>query len=174
MPAVAGSGLHALPERRAQRKPRPIPALPAVFWFLRSSCVFALWVSTSRRERHRRHVWRGRARACEIVAATLDKWRCELIEFGGEFDHVHVLFRAHPALDVSSLVNNLKTVSSRRLRVEFAKELRTHYRKPVLWHGAYYVGTVGHASLETVKRYVERQGRDLWPAKRRAAEQKNR
>ena len=111
-----------------------------------------------------------RERLREILAATLLKWRCELTEFGGESEHVHLLFSAHPALDISNLVNNLKTVSSRLLRSEFGPALRQLYWKPVLWHGAYYVGTVGHASLETVKRYVERQGQDLWSAKRRAAQ----
>lgn len=112
-----------------------------------------------------------RERARAIVADTLTAWRCELIEFGGEPDHVHLLFAAHPVLDASRLVNNLKTVTSRRLRSEFAAELRQFYWKPVLWHGAYYLGSVGCASLETVKRYVERQGQDRWPAKRRAAQQ---
>ena len=84
-----------------------------------------------------------RERLKEILAATLVKWRCELVEFGGESDHVHLLFSAHPALDISNLVNNLKTVSSRLVRSEFGPVLRQHDRKPVLWHGAYYVGTMG-------------------------------
>jgi len=44
----------------------------------------------------------------EILAA----WRCELIEFGGEADHVHLLIAVHPALNLSTLVNNLKTASA--------------------------------------------------------------
>lgn len=111
---------------------------------------------------------RDRARA--ILSDLLQAWRCEMIEFGGEEDHIHMLFAAHPALDMSKLVNNLKTVSSRRLRSEFADELRKYYWKPVLWHGAYYIGTVGGASLETVKRYVEQQGQDKWSPSRRAAQ----
>ena len=98
-----------------------------------------------------------------ILAETLEKWRCELIELGGESDPIYLLFLGHPALDLSNLVNNLKTVSSRLLRSAFAKQLRRFYGKPVLWHGAYYVGTVGKASLETVKNYVERQGQGRWP-----------
>lgn len=109
------------------------------------------------------------ARFGEIASATLADWRCTLLEHGGEADHVHLLFQAHPALDLSRLVNNLKTVTSRLLRKEFAGDLAQFYWKPVLWHGAYYVGSVGNASLETVRRYVEEQGRDRWPAKRRAA-----
>jgi putative transposase len=65
---------------------------------------------------------RGRAR--EILADALTAHRCRLIEFGAEEDHVHLLFSAHPALDISKLVNNLKTVSSRRLRSEFAEDIR--------------------------------------------------
>lgn len=110
------------------------------------------------------------ARCAEVLGSVLADWRCTLVEFGGEADHVRVLFRAHPALELSRLVNSLKTVSSRLLRKEFAADLRAFYWKPVLWHGAYYVGTVGRASLDTVRRYVEEQGRDRWPAKRRQAQ----
>lgn len=90
----------------------------------------------------------------EILAA----WHCELIEFGGEADHVHLLIAIHPALNISVLINNLKTASSRRVRNRFAEHLAPFYRKPVFWHRAYYVGSVGGATLETVRAYVEKQG----------------
>ena len=105
------------------------------------------------------------SRAEGILAEVLRDWRCELVEFGGEADHLHLLFRAHPAMELSRLVNNLKTVSSRLLRKEFAEHLAKFYWKPVLWHGAYYVGTVGDASLATVRHYVETQGRGRWPGR---------
>ncbi|PSO85902.1 MAG: hypothetical protein BRC43_12875 [Cyanobacteria bacterium QS_3_48_167] len=49
----------------------------------------------------------------------LAKWECELVEFNGESDHVHLLFRYHPSLQLSKLINNLKTVSSRVLRRDY-------------------------------------------------------
>lgn len=168
-------------------KPEAIPTLHLFLyypWFewaeqvvdTRNNAVFDLRYHLVLVTKYRRKALtaRMRERLQEILAATLVKWRCQLMEFGGESDHVHLLFSAHPALDISHLVNNLKTVSSRLLRSEFGPALRQHYWKPVLWHGAYYVGTVGHASLETVKRYVERQGQDLWPPKRRAAQNQGR
>ncbi|MHB1684806.1 MAG: transposase [Bacilli bacterium] len=36
--------------------------------------------------------------------------------------------------------------------------MRRFYWKPFFWHRAYYVGSVGHASLETVKQYAPSQG----------------
>lgn len=85
-------------------------------------------------------------------------WRCELVEFGGEEDHVHLLVSIHPALSISELINNLKTASARRTRNRFEDHLKPFYQKPLFWHRAYFVGSVGETSLETVKEYVERQG----------------
>lgn len=94
----------------------------------------------------------------EAFAEILAAWRCTLIEFGGEADHVHLLVGIHPALNLSTLINNLKSASARRMRNRFADHLRQFYGKPYFWHRAYYVGSVGGASLETGKRYVEAQG----------------
>jgi putative transposase len=55
------------------------------------------------------------------------------------------------------LVNNLKSASSRQLRAKYESHLRQFYWKSLFWHRIYYTGSVGHASLETVKRYVEYQ-----------------
>lgn len=91
-------------------------------------------------------------------AEILVAWRCTLIEFGGESDHVHLLVDIHPALDLSVLINNLKTASARRTRNRFAEHLAPFYRKPLFWHRAYFVGSVGGATLETIRAYVEAQG----------------
>lgn len=98
-------------------------------------------------------------------AEILEAWRCRLVEFGAEPDHVHLLIDIHPALDISSLINNLKTASARRARARFAEHLAAFYRKPLFWHRAYYAGSVGGASLETVKAYVEAQGTEEHAAK---------
>lgn len=96
----------------------------------------------------------------------LAAWRCTLVEFGGEEDHVHLLVDIHPALDISVLVNNLKTASARRARSRFAEHLAPFYSKPLFWHRAYFVGSVGGATLETVRAYVEAQGTKEQPRKK--------
>ncbi|WP_146004094.1 IS200/IS605 family transposase, partial [Fischerella thermalis] len=62
-----------------------------------------------------------------IIKELLFKWECELIEFGGESDHVHLLIETHPSVDLSKLVNNIKTVTSRKLRCEFSQHLKKFY-----------------------------------------------
>lgn len=81
-----------------------------------------------------------------------------MLEFGGEPDHVHLLIEIHPSLDISVLINNLKTASSRRVQNRYDEHLKKFYYKPVFWHRAYYVCTVGGASLDVVKAYVQSQG----------------
>ena len=95
-----------------------------------------------------------------LCKAPLERsWRtgCTLLEFGGEADHVHLLAEIHPALNSSTLINNLKTAFG-RARNRFSDHLKPFYSKPYFWHRAYYVGSVGGATLETVRRYVESQG----------------
>ena len=90
----------------------------------------------------------------DIFSDVLSKWDCQLAEFGVEEDHCHLLIEAHPALNLSRLVGNLKTVSARHIRKEFPEHLAPYFWKPYFWSRAYAVTTTGGASLETVKEYV--------------------
>lgn len=80
----------------------------------------------------------------------------ELKECDGEADHVHMLIEYPPTVQLSKLVNNLKDVTSRRLRNEFL-DLRAAYGKPVLWSRSYFVGSCGVAPLGVVKKYIQLQ-----------------
>lgn len=94
----------------------------------------------------------------DIFADVLQKWRCRLMEFNGEADHVHLLISAHPALDLSRLIGNLKTVSARRVRAEYEEYLKKFFWKPYFWSKAYTVISVGNkAPLEVLIRYIQEQ-----------------
>jgi putative transposase len=93
-----------------------------------------------------------------IFGETLGKWRCELIEFNGETDHVHLLIQTNPAVQLSKLINNLKTVSSRLIRRDFRGHLSRIYRKPVFWHRSYCLISTGGATIEILRKYIEEQG----------------
>ena len=67
-------------------------------------------------------------------------------------DHVHLFVAADPTKAPQYLANQFKGYTSRVLRQEFA-HLRN--RSSVLWSRSYYVGSVGHVSEETVKKYIE-------------------
>jgi putative transposase len=83
---------------------------------------------------------------CEDFGATLE-------EMDGEDDHVHLLVAYPPTAAVSHLVNSLKGVSSRRLRVKF--KLRTH--REHLWSPSYFAASCGGAPLSIIREYIENQ-----------------
>jgi putative transposase len=95
----------------------------------------------------------------EIMRAVCTDFECELVEFNGQDNHVHLLVNFPPKVAVTKLVNSLKGVSSRRLRQEF-DDLTPHYwRANKLWAGSYFAGTVDGAPLSIVKQYIEQQNR---------------
>jgi len=94
-----------------------------------------------------------------IITELCIKWDIELIEFNGEADHVHLLIDMHPNIMPSKFINNLKTVSSRLIRKAFADHLAQYYWKPVLWTRAYCLLTTGGATIDTIRRYIEKQER---------------
>lgn len=69
-------------------------------------------------------------------------------------DHVHLFIETDPTLAPAHIANQFKGFTSRILREEF-RHLRS--RMPALWSRSYYVGTVGHVSDATVKRYITNQ-----------------
>ena len=92
-----------------------------------------------------------------IMAETIKKWECELIEFNAESDHVHMLIAMIPKVAPSVFVNNIKTVSSRLIRKDFREHLAGYYRKPVFWSRSYCVVSCGGAPLSIIKQYIQQQ-----------------
>ena len=90
--------------------------------------------------------------------ALLQKWGGTLVECNGEADHIHLLVELPPTVTLSTVVNNLKTVSSRLLRTAFRQELARWYRQPVLWSRSYCVLSCGGAPLSVLCQYIEQQG----------------
>ena len=94
-----------------------------------------------------------------IMRAVCADFGCELVEFNGETEHVHLLVNFPPTVALSRLVNSLKGVSSRRLRQEFPDLARHYWRARRLWSGSYIAGSVGGAPLNVLRAYIEQQRR---------------
>ena len=86
-----------------------------------------------------------------------ENWGCKITEINTDKDHMHILFEAKPQIQLSKLINNFKTVSSRRIRKEFAEELRQYYWKPYFWSYSYFICTVSDCSRALVKNYIINQ-----------------
>lgn len=85
---------------------------------------------------------------------------CNILEFGGAEDHVHILFETPPQIQLSKLVNTLKTVSSRLIKKQYEQHLKNYYWKSAFWSRSYCIVSTGGATIETIKEYIENQGKD--------------
>ncbi len=98
-------------------------------------------------------------RCGKILEELLIKWDSSVIDFNGEADHVHLIFRYTPQTELSKFINNVKTVTSRYLRKEFPDRVNQFYYKDVLWNGSYFIASCGGVTVETLKKYVENQAK---------------
>lgn len=94
-----------------------------------------------------------------ILESLCVAWGRHLLECSGEPDHLHALIDLPPKARRSDVVNNLKTVLSRRLRAAYPG-LRAAYRgKAVLLSPSYCNISAGGAPIEILRQYVENQKR---------------
>ncbi|MFG2775632.1 IS200/IS605 family transposase [Streptomyces sp. NPDC048350] len=126
-------------------------------------CAFALHAHLVFVTKYRHKVFKDAhlQRIKEIMRAVCEDFECELVEFNGEDNHVHLLVNFPPKVALSKLVNSLKGVSSRRLRQEYPELVRHYWRAQRLWSGSYFAGSVGGAPLSIVRQYIEQQNRPL-------------
>ena len=78
-------------------------------------------------------------------------------EWNHDFDHVHVLFKAHPKSELTKFINAYKSASSRLLKKEYP-EIKQKLWKDHFWSQSFCLLSVGDADIDTVRKYIENQG----------------
>ncbi|GLX00551.1 IS200/IS605 family transposase [Microtetraspora sp. NBRC 16547] len=126
-------------------------------------CVFGLHAHLVFLTKFRHPVFTGThlERMEQIMRDVCADFECELAEFNGEADHVHLRVNFPPKVALSRLVNSLKGVSSRRMRTEFPDLARHYYRANKLWSGSYFAGSVDGAPISVLRQYIEQQNRPV-------------
>ena len=97
-------------------------------------------------------------RLIEISYSIIESdWKSKIISINTDEDHIHILFETSPQTQLSKLINNYKTVTSRLIRKEFSKQLKQYYWKPYFWSDTYFISSVSDTSEAMIKRYIEKQ-----------------
>jgi putative transposase len=125
-------------------------------------CIFALHVHLVFVTKYRRKVLSGVAHETlrNLFIRICEDFEARLVESNGEDDHVHLLVEYPPKVAIAKLVNSLKGVSSRRLRV-LHPEIAQRYYQGVLWSPSYFAASCGGAPLSIIRQYVENQRQSL-------------
>ena len=108
--------------------------------------------------KYRHRVLKGKIaeRVKELLyeCADVNRWKIE--ELNIQPDHVHMILQFRPDIAISKIVQLFKGKSSRIIRQEFP-ELKEFYWGSSFWGDGFFVETVGHCDLETIKNYVKNQ-----------------
>ena len=96
-------------------------------------------------------------RAKEIFSYIAPSYGITLEEWNHDEDHVHVMFRAKPATEISRFINAYKSASSRLLKKEYP-EIRNKLWKDYFWSRSFCLITAGGAPIEVIREYIESQG----------------
>jgi putative transposase len=92
----------------------------------------------------------------ELIQIKATEMQCEVLELEVQPDHVHLLIEVDPQFGIHKALKRIKGATSHDLRNDPRfKWLKS--RLPTLWTNSYFVSTVGGASLDVVKRYLQNQ-----------------
>jgi putative transposase len=135
-------------------------------WRTGRSCIFKNFIHLVFVTKYRRDVFTKEMLLDmkEIFNETCKQMNSELLEFGGEDDHVHLLISYPPKKALSNIVGKLKGKSSYILRNKYWEQIKAKLWGAHLWSPSYCAVSCGGAPLEIVKKYIETQ-REPPPAK---------
>ena len=123
-------------------------------------CVFQMHVHLVFVTKYRRAIFDDDAlrRLRTYFEKVCTDFEAQLVEMDGQTDHLHLLINYPPKHSVSTLVNSLKGVSSRLLRLE-RPDIQRRYWKGVLWSPSYFAASCGGAPISILREYIEQQNR---------------
>lgn len=81
----------------------------------------------------------------------------EVIEQECGEDHLHLLFRAKPTLDITKYINVIKGQTARELRKKYKDFLADKLWGDSFWSPSYFIATTGNVTIDILKEYVENQ-----------------
>lgn len=97
-----------------------------------------------------------RERLKQIIWSLSDELGIEILAQEPAEDHHHILFTATPTTNLSTVVNVIKGVTSRRLRQEFP-QTKEFLWDDSFWSNSYFIASTGQVGLDVLMSYVESQ-----------------
>ena len=83
----------------------------------------------------------------------------DVVEIETDMDHVHILAAFGPEHAIRTIINALKGVTARIIRRDHWEEVSKQLWGDSFWSDSYYISTCGGVTVETIRKYVENQGR---------------
>ena len=88
------------------------------------------------------------------------RYSIRFLEIGTDKDHVHLLLQAAPKLSPTQIIRTVKSITAKEIFLR-CPDVKKKLWGGEFWTDGYFVSSVGqHASEETIRKYVQNQGRE--------------
>ena len=127
------------------------------------NCVFSLQYHLIIVVKYRKKVFENNSiiNDTKVIFQEISKeFEVDIIEQECGNDHVHILFRAKPTLDITKYINILKGHSSRKIRKNYKDFLKDKLWGEHFWSPSYFLSTTGNVTIDILKEYVENQRKE--------------
>ena len=95
----------------------------------------------------------------DIFLAISKDYDFEILEMESDKDHIHLLIESEPKISILQIVRVLKSKSTIELWKNHSEQLRKDFwYQNMFWSRGYFACTIGNASEETIRKYIENQG----------------
>jgi putative transposase len=73
-------------------------------------------------------------------------------------DHIHILLTISPSICVASYVRRIKQSTTQSIWGRFKWLKKQFWLEKTFWSDGYFVCSVGNASADTIRKYIQEQG----------------
>lgn len=111
--------------------------------------------------KYRKSILKGEIsdRLKELCLEVAEKHDFIIEEIETDKNHIHMIISCNPRYNVMKCIQLIKQITGYYLFKEFPHIKKYHLWKGQFWSRSSFVATVGSVSLETVKKYIENQGK---------------
>ena len=81
----------------------------------------------------------------------------DIVELEVPTDHIHLVIRSEPKVSPSSIMQIIKSISAREFFRLHPEVKRKYFWGGKLWTQSYFVETIGNATEEVIRQYVQDQ-----------------
>ncbi len=107
--------------------------------------------------RHKVFVEPYRSNLKAIIEKIGYDYNIEVVELEIPEDHLHMIVRGEPKLSPSKVMQVVKSISAREFFRLYPEIKRRYFWGGKLWTQSYFVETIGNASEDTIRAYVQNQ-----------------
>lgn len=94
----------------------------------------------------------------KLVMEIADQSDFVISEFEVDRDHLHLLIESEPKLSPLQIIRRLKQESTVRLWKNYPDLTKHFWNDKTFWSAGYFCCSIGNASIETMRKYIESQG----------------